>query len=100
MKNRASRRFWDCYRALPEEVQRLADANYALLKSNPRHPGLQLKKAGRFWFVRIGLHYRAVAVEEGAEPENGMGLVSISEAIAARLRRVLAMPCETGLRRP
>jgi hypothetical protein len=64
MKHRASRRFWDCYNTLPTEVQRLADANYALLKSDERHPGLQLKKAGRFWSVRVGLHYRALAVED------------------------------------
>jgi hypothetical protein len=63
MKHRASRRFWDCYRALPTEVQRLADANYSLLKSNERHPSLQFRKAGRFWSVRVGLHYRALGVE-------------------------------------
>jgi hypothetical protein len=65
MRHRASRRFWDCYRALPADVQRLADANYALLKSDDRHPSLQFKKAGRFRSVRVGLHYRALAVEDG-----------------------------------
>jgi hypothetical protein len=65
VKHRASRRFWDCYNALPPEVRRLAEENYALLKSDERHPSLHLKKAGRFWSVRIGLHYRALAVEEG-----------------------------------
>jgi hypothetical protein len=28
---------------------------------------LHLKKAGRFWSVRVGLHYRALAVEDGAD---------------------------------
>ena len=65
MTHRASRRFWTCYDALPPDVQRLADANYALLKSDTHHPSLQFKKAGRFWSVRVGLHYRALAVEDG-----------------------------------
>jgi hypothetical protein len=45
------------------EVQQLADKCYALLRQNLRHPSLQLKKIGRFWSVRVGLHYRALAVE-------------------------------------
>ncbi|MGF6432856.1 hypothetical protein [Bradyrhizobium elkanii] len=44
-------------------MRELADANFALLKRNPRHPSLQLKKIGRFWSVRVGLRYRALAVE-------------------------------------
>jgi len=48
---------------LPEEVQRLADRDYALLCANPRHPSLHLKKVGELWSVRVGLHYRALAVE-------------------------------------
>ncbi len=65
LKHGASRRFWECYRVLPAEVQRLADSSFRLLKSNPDHPSLQLKKIGRFLSVRMGLHYRALAVEEG-----------------------------------
>jgi hypothetical protein len=45
----------------------LADENYALLKRDPRHPSLHFKKAGRFWSVRVGIHYRAAAVQEGSE---------------------------------
>ncbi|MCI0460627.1 MAG: hypothetical protein L0Z62_27040 [Gemmataceae bacterium] len=56
-------RFWDCYQRLPAETQRLADANYQLLKADPSHPSLHFKKVGRFWSVRIGMHYRALAVE-------------------------------------
>jgi hypothetical protein len=63
--HRASPRFWDRYHALPAEVRRLADANYALLKADPRHPSLHFKKSGRFWSVRVGLHYRALGVEDG-----------------------------------
>ena len=64
MKHFASPRFWQAYGKLPENVRVLADKNYALLKENPRHPSLQLKKVGRFWSVRVGSRYRALAVEE------------------------------------
>jgi mRNA-degrading endonuclease RelE of RelBE toxin-antitoxin system len=55
--------FWELYDQLPEPIQELADKNYKLLKTNPRHPSLQLNKVGKYWSVRIGLKYRAVAVE-------------------------------------
>lgn len=67
MKHLASRRFWQCYDALPPEVRGVADANYALLKSDPRHPSLHFRRVGRFWSVRVGLHYRALAVEAGED---------------------------------
>jgi hypothetical protein len=59
----ASSKFWSAYGALPRQIRRLADENYELLKHNPRHPSLQLKKVGRYWSVRVGAHYRALAVE-------------------------------------
>lgn len=61
LKHFASPEFWFHYRQLPEEMQKLADKNFELLKSDPRHPSLGLKKVGRFWSVRVGLHYRALA---------------------------------------
>ena len=64
MIHRASKKFWPYYAALPDEVQRLATANYELLKKDPRHPSLHFKKIGDFWSVRIGIHYRAIAIEE------------------------------------
>ena len=67
MNHRATPRFWRCYRALPDEVQRLADSCYELLRANPRHPSLHLKKVARFWSARVGLHYRALAVEDGPD---------------------------------
>jgi hypothetical protein len=67
MKYRASPRFWHCYRQLPEEIQRIADRSYELLCADSRHPSLHLKRVGPFWSVRVGLHYRALAVEEGAD---------------------------------
>ena len=65
VRHRASRRFWQHYHALPPQVQRIADAAYQLLKADTGHPSLQLKMVGRYWSVRIGLHYRALSIEEG-----------------------------------
>jgi hypothetical protein len=55
--------FWECYKALPKAVRDLADKNYALLRSDSSHPSLHFKKVGELWSVRVGLHYRALAVE-------------------------------------
>jgi hypothetical protein len=63
MRHLASRAFWEAYTKLPEQVRELADKNYALLKENPQHPSLQFKKVGKLWSVRVGLRYRALAVE-------------------------------------
>ena len=62
--HRATPRFWRSYEALPDDTQRLADKCFDLLKQDARHPSLQLKKIGRFRAVRIGLYYRALAVEK------------------------------------
>jgi len=56
-------RFWACYRELPVEVQSLADKCFELAKEDPKHPSIHLKKVGRFWSARVGLHYRSLAVE-------------------------------------
>ncbi len=65
--HRTTDQFWERYKALPEEVRRLADKCLKLLKENPHHPSLSLKKLGRFRSVRIGLAYRALAVECGED---------------------------------
>ena len=53
--------FWYCYRHLPAVAQELADKNFALLRQDPHHRSLRLKKVGAFWSARVGLHYRALA---------------------------------------
>ncbi len=63
MNHHAAPDFWACYRSLPVEVQALADRCFELLKADVRHPSLHVKKVGRYWSVRVGLHYRAIAVE-------------------------------------
>lgn len=51
------------YGRLPAEIRNLADKNYGLLKTNPRHPSLQLKRIDQLWSVRIGQHYRALGID-------------------------------------
>ena len=67
MRHLASPRFWALYHALPADVRDLADKNYALLKSDPRHPSLHFKRLGELWSVRVGDHCRALGtdVKEG-----------------------------------
>ena len=62
MKHLASSRFWAHYQALPADVRQIADKNFNLLKSDPRHPSLHFKRIG------VGDHYRAL----GTEVDNGI----------------------------
>jgi phage shock protein E len=41
----------------------LADKSFELLKADPRHPSLRYKRVGNFWSARVGLHYRALAID-------------------------------------
>jgi hypothetical protein len=59
MRHLASPAFWDNYEKLPNAVRELADKNFSLLKSDPRHPSLHFKKINHYWSLRIGLRYRA-----------------------------------------
>ena len=79
MKHFASPKFWTAYEALPVPIRKLADANYALLKRDPRHPSLQFKKVGRYWSVRVGLRYRAGR-------GGGRRLSLVLDGLARRLR--------------
>ena len=63
MSHFASPEFWYHYRRLPAEVRAMADAGFTRMKADPQHPGVRLKKVGRYWTARIGLNYRAVARE-------------------------------------
>ncbi len=65
MRHLASPSFWECYEKLPAHVQQLADKNFALLKENPEHPSLHVKKVAGYWSARVGGKYRALAVEVG-----------------------------------
>ncbi len=65
--HRATQRFWRCYYDLTPEVKRTAEQSFDLLKQDPRHPSLRFKKIGQLWSARVGIHHRALAVQD----ENG-----------------------------
>ena len=65
--HQATQRFWSCYNDLPHPIRERADKCFTLLKENPRHPSLNFKKVGQFWFVRIGLIHRALAIKDGED---------------------------------
>lgn len=65
MIHRASARFWAAYYNLPAETRAVADKQFKLLKSDPRHPSLHFKKTGRVWSVRVNRSIRALAVPDG-----------------------------------
>ena len=67
MRHFASPSFWACYHPLPEPIQELADKNFELLKANLSHRSLRFKKVGKYRAVRVGLHYRALAMEAGED---------------------------------
>jgi hypothetical protein len=67
MKHFALPRFWQDYRRLPKDIQELADKNHELLKVDPWHRSLQLKKVGKtkqLWSVRVGMHCRALGLDK------------------------------------
>jgi hypothetical protein len=67
MKHVATADFWTCYKKLPLSIRKLADKNFKLLKEDSTHPSLHLKKISHFWSVRVGIKYRALAVELNEE---------------------------------
>ncbi|MFZ0963600.1 MAG: hypothetical protein WAO35_22280 [Terriglobia bacterium] len=65
--HRTTARFWTSLARLPEPIQRVARENFELLKKNAAHPSLHFKRIGNLWSARVGINYRAVAVEDGAD---------------------------------
>lgn len=63
MNHFASPSFWKCYHALTADIRELADKSFALLQTDSAHPSLHFKKVGRYRSTRVGLRYRALAVE-------------------------------------
>ena len=63
MKHFSSSDFWQALDALPKKVQDLAHKNFALLKANPRHPSLQLKRIDELWSARVGIHHRVLGID-------------------------------------
>ena len=63
MTHYAAPDFWNCYRALPAEIQKAANRAFAQLKADPYHPSLHFKRLDGLWSARVGLHYRALGTE-------------------------------------
>jgi hypothetical protein len=59
VNHRATAGFWRSYYALPQDIRDRAEKAFALLKSDPRHPSLRLKKVGSLWSARISRDHRA-----------------------------------------
>jgi hypothetical protein len=66
VKHVASPDFWRHYNLLPEEIKQLANKNFNLLKTNPHHPSVRLKKVGVNWSARVGINYRALGKSRSA----------------------------------
>ncbi|MDO8672523.1 MAG: hypothetical protein Q7O66_13995, partial [Dehalococcoidia bacterium] len=64
---RAIELFWKCFERLPKPMRELSNRNFRLLRSDLWHSSLHFKKVGSFWSVRIGLHHRALSVEDGQD---------------------------------
>ena len=64
MPHKSTSTFWKYFNKLPEQIKKLSQSQFDLLKQNPLHPSLHLKKVGKFWSVRISLDYRALAYKD------------------------------------
>jgi hypothetical protein len=61
VKSRTTPEFWECFDALPVEVQRAAARAFARWRFDHRHPSLRFKRLqGTIWSARIGIHWRAI----------------------------------------
>lgn len=72
MKSHTTEQFRTLLALLPPSVQKRARDAYKLFKVNSSHPSLRFKPVhtkakGSFYSVRIGIHYRALALREGDE---------------------------------
>ena len=65
MIHHATSGFWECYQQLPIAIQQLADKNHEILKVDPDHPSLHIKKVGPYRSVRVGIAYRDLGVKDG-----------------------------------
>lgn len=58
--------YWETFDDLPEDVRKLAQANYKLWKDNPEAPGLRFKRihaSQPIFSFRVGMKHRTVGVE-------------------------------------
>jgi len=63
LTHRTTPEFWRRFNSLSPNAQGVARKNFELLKDDPRHPSLHLKRVGRVWSVRVGMHHRALGTD-------------------------------------
>jgi hypothetical protein len=56
--------FWNAYDRLPIEIRKSADKAFSYLREDLSHPSLRLKPVGRYWSIRLGGGYRALAQKQ------------------------------------
>jgi len=69
-RHRTTPGFREAYKSLPEDVRKLADEQFQLLKKDPQHNSLQFKKVKgtkNDWSVRVSRGYRALATCFGSD---------------------------------
>jgi hypothetical protein len=65
--SRAHAQFWECFDALPKDIQRIAKEKYRLWEQDCFHPSLHFKPLQEdVWSVRINQRYRALGRRKGA----------------------------------
>jgi len=65
LKSHRSKSFNKAFDQLPSDIQKLAEKNFALWKSNHSHPSLDFKELENSrWSVRVGYHYRAMGIRD------------------------------------
>ncbi len=64
IKHVKTQHFRKHYQDLPRHVQQLADKSFELLKQNPMHPSVTLKRVRTYWSARVGPKYRTLAYEK------------------------------------
>jgi hypothetical protein len=63
-----TKRFRECYKALPKQVRLVAKKAYTLWKEDDTHPSLHFKQIHTekpIYSVRVTLTYRALGVKKG-----------------------------------
>jgi hypothetical protein len=65
LRHVATADFWVLIEQLPLHVKELATKNFQLLKADPRHPSLHLKKIGNLWSARVGMRHRVLGLDKG-----------------------------------
>jgi hypothetical protein len=66
--SRRTPRFKKAFEALAPDVKELARSAFRQFQANPSHPSLRFKQvhtSAPIFAARIGLHHRALAIQEG-----------------------------------